>query len=151
MKLIIFFVAVCCTVVFFTACKKNDNTPLQQKLLVAGKWVLTACTATTNYLGNDTTIDVYATMDACEKDNIMTFANNGIATLDEGADVCPGKTQTSTATWFLLDNNTKIAIIDSNPDTMGLDVTSTQMQLTLAKLNTSGSPISYIYTYNNIR
>ncbi len=119
-------------------------------MLLAGKWVITASTATTNYMGKDTILDFYIAMDICEKDDVMTFAGNGTATMDEGANKCSWDNQIETATWVLLDNNTKIAIADSNPDTMGLDISNTQLKLTLTKPNSSGTPVTYVSTYKNI-
>ena len=148
MKMVTCFAVICCGLLLFATCKKKNNRPAEQKMLVAGKWQLTASTATTNIMGIDSTIDLLAD---CEKDNIMTFADNGAAALDEGANICTGKNQITTAPWVLLNNNTRLAIPDSNPDTFDLAITSTQLKLTETKPNTSGSPVTYISTFKNIR
>ena len=122
--------------VLFTACTKTVDTDKENggnantlstvgQLLVDGKWQLTARTATTQYRGKDTTADLYADMDDCEKDDFVQFASDGTVTRDENAVKCTGNPQSSTMTWKLMDNDTKIAIYDNNPDTLGLEVSST--------------------------
>lgn len=151
MKVVALYIALCgwC---LFAACKKSENNDsAEKKLLVAGKWLLSASTATTILSGMSFTTDLYATMDTCEKDNTITYAGNEFATVDEGANICPGKPQTASGRWFLLDNNTKIAIMDSNPDTMTLEISSVQMKLTIVKPNSSGTPVTFINTYKNIK
>lgn len=139
-----------CALLPFAACQKKDNTPAQKKMLEAGKWQIIGSTATTNYLGKDTTVDLFAGMDACEKDDIITFFGNSTTTIDEGANKCAWDNQVETAGWVLLENNTKIAIYDSNPDTMDYEISSTQLKLKITKANSSGVPVYYISTYKNI-
>lgn len=169
MKLTAMFVAaICCSFALFTACKKSDNqdnssnnnnntnnnTPAlsaRAQLLTAGKWQVSASTATLNYMGKDTTADIYPDMDECEKDDFIQFAADGTATKDENTNVCAGKSQVQHATWVLLNNDNKLAIIDSNPDTFDLEITSTQMILTQIAPNSSGTPVTWVDTYKNIK
>lgn len=102
-------------------------------------------------MGKDTTQDVYADMDACEKDDIFIFSANGIVVKDEHTNKCPDNPQSSDFTYKLLENYTKIAIYDSNPDTLDLEVTSNQFKLSKTSPNSSGIPITYTETYNNIQ
>lgn len=136
------------------ACSKgnnDDNMSPTKKILVAGKWQLSAYTATTSYLGQDTTIDLYSQMDECDKDDFMEFAANGTSTMDENTNKCPGYSQIEHATWALLNNDTKLAIVDSNPDTMDLEITSMEMKMKLTRSNSSGVPIIYKWTHKNIK
>jgi hypothetical protein len=158
MKLTGTFVAICCGVALFAACKKdnsnsnnNNNPSATAQTLEAGKWQLTAAVATLNYMGKDTSEDEYSKKDACEKDNFLIFASNGTVTVDEGANKCSGHSQTSTFPWALLDNDTRLALVDSNPDTVNLEITSTQMKLKLTAPNSSGDPVTYVETYKNIK
>lgn len=144
-------VALCCGVIFFAACKKKDNSSPKKKLLLAGKWQLSGRVATTTYMGKDTTIDVYPTTDACDKDDFILFADNGSGTVDENADKCADDQQIENFTWVLLNNDTRLAIMDSNPDTMDLEIASTQMQVKITTTNSSGVPLIYSETYKNIR
>jgi hypothetical protein len=154
MKATSVFIVVCWLLTDVMACKKdgNDsNTSPQQQMLVAGKWQMSAYTATINYLGIDSTADLYSQMDQCDKDDFTLFFASGTATLDENADKCPGDAQIETATWALLNNNTELVITDSNPDTMALDINSLQMKLTQVKPNSSGTPVTRVWTFKNIR
>jgi hypothetical protein len=163
MKLNGLFVAICCGILLFAACKKSDDnkdnsnttttTPQSAiaKLLEAGKWEMSAETATLNYMGKDTTIDVYKDLQACEKDDFVLFIDNGTSTKDENTNVCTGKPQVMTITWALLNNDTRLALVDSNPDTFDLDLSSTQMKIKQTKPNSSNVPVTYLFTYKNIK
>lgn len=155
MKLLTTCTAICCAIFLFAACKKKENNTnnysAQRKMLQAGKWQLSASTATTTYMGADTTMDLYSQLADCEKDDFLTFADDGKATIDESANKCAHDPQIETGSWVLLSSDTKLAIIDNNPDTMDLEITSTQMTLRQVKPNTSGNLITYIDIYRNIR
>lgn len=165
MRLTNTFITLCCGLTVLAACKKSDtnsnssnnnnsgnNTLTKTQLLVAGKWQLSASSATTNYRGKDTTIDTYSTMEQCDKDDFILFANDGTCTVDENANKCSYDAQIESFTWALLYNDTKLAIVDDNPDTMNVEeLTSTDLKLKLTKLNSSGTPVIALYTYKNIR
>lgn len=147
-----------CGIALFAACKKtddtdnkNNNTSAARQALEAGKWQMIAGTATINYMGKDTSIDIYSQMDECDKDDFMQFAADGKATMDENTNKCPDDAQVETATYALLNNDTKLAIVDSNPDTFDLEISTTQMKLKITKPNTSGTPVTTIQTYKNIK
>ncbi len=120
-------------------------------MLENGKWQLSAATATVSYMGKDTTADVYGQTDECDRDDFMTFAGNGRATVDEGANKCPDDKQTESAPWVLLNNDTKLAVVDDNPDTVDLEITSMQMKWKQIKPNSSGLPVTYVGIYKNIK
>ncbi len=155
MKLSNTFAVLCCSLVMMAACKKStnddDNKSATQKMLEAGKWQQSAQIASVNHMGVDTTIDLYAELDACEKDDFVLFAGNGTAVKDENTDKCAGSAQTVTILWALLDNDTRLALVDSNPDTFDVAITASQMTLTIIKPNTSGEPVTYMSTYQNIK
>lgn len=132
---------------------KDDSTPksAQRVLLESGKWRLTAYTATLNYSGADSTIDLYATMSECDKDDFLLFGANGKATMDEGANKCAYDAQIETAGWVLLNNDTKLVLADNNPDTMSLEISAMQMKLTQVKPNSSGVPVTYVNIFANIK
>ncbi len=151
-------------VLLFAACVKtvdpvdengggNNNNSLSTvgQLLVDGKWQLKASTATAQYMGKDTTADLYADMDDCEKDDFIQFASDGTVTRDENLEKCPGNPQSATLTWKLMENDTKIAIYDNNPDTLDLEVSGTEMKFKQTKTNTSGMPVTYFDVYKNIK
>ncbi len=145
----------CCSLALIAACKKNgdgNSMSSQKKLLTAGKWLITAGTVTTTHLGIDYTVDRYAPMDACDKDDFVLFATNGTGTIDESTDKCAADGQVESFKWALLDNDARLALIDSNPDTFTLaELTTTQMKIQTIKPNSSGDPVTSVWTYKNIK
>jgi len=150
--------------VFLAACTKSDNnnntsnnngnnnTSTPSQLLIAGKWQIVASTATTNYKGKDTTIDLYAAMNDCDKDDFILFANNGSGTIDENTNKCADDQQIETFTWALLNNDTRLALVDSNPDTVDVQsLTATEMKLKMTKPNSSGVDIITTQTLKNFK
>jgi len=156
MKIAEVFAALCFSLLLFTACKKREdgssNGSATARILEGGKWQMTAATATVNYMGEDTTVDLYSQMDDCDKDDFILFAANGNGTIDENTNKCIDDQQIENFSWMLLNNDTKLALIDSNPDTVAISqITASQMVLTQVKPNSSGSPVTTIRTYKNIR
>ncbi|MBS1780274.1 MAG: lipocalin family protein [Bacteroidetes bacterium] len=130
----------------------NNGNSTPSQLLVAGKWQMIAGTATTKYMGKDTTVDVYAETDDCDKDDFILFASNGTGTIDENTNKCADDQQVESFTWALLNNNTRLAVVDSNPDTMDVqELTATEMKLKEVSNNSSGTPIITVVTYKNIK
>ncbi len=159
MKLATTLATLCCGLLIYSACKKDDdnsngnnnnsNKTQAEQALETGKWQLTSSVLTTTYMGKDTTINY---LEDCEKDNLIQFMGNGSGTVDEGANVCSGQAQTGTFTWTLLNSDTKLAIIDNNPDTPDvLQLTATEMKLSLTKPNSSGTPVTNIRVYKNVQ
>lgn len=155
MKLTGVFIAVCCVMVLFVACNKKkdetNNTSAAAKMLVAGKWVPLASTATINYMGKDSTMDLYKQWDECDKDDFILFTDDGKGTIDESTNKCSDDQPVEHFSWVLLNNDTRLALIDSNPDTFDVEISSTQIKLKLVKPNSSGTPVTYNDTYKNIK
>jgi hypothetical protein len=86
------------------ACKKNndkDNTPAKTKteLISTGSWKFSTATVGGN--------NVAAFLQACQKDNILTFTSTGTGTIDEGTAKCnAGDPQTSPFTWNFASSET---------------------------------------------
>lgn len=150
MKLSATLVAVCCVAVLFAACSKSGNDSPTEKTLIDGRWQLSAITATMSYMGQDTTFDAYPMEEACKKDDIIRYRSNGKGTAEEGANVCPGHSKTVDFKWGLLDNDKRIYLIDSNPDTADLEANAAEMKLKFVKPNSSGVLVTAVYTYKNI-
>lgn len=157
--------ALCCGLALFAACTKSEekeptnnngtnNTPTlsaKAKLLVDGKWQLTAFIDSMYYMGEDTTIDLYPTMNACEKDNFVTFLSDGTANEDEGANKC-GNSQIETITWALLQNDTRLALVDNNPDTFDVvEISNAHLRFSATRKNSSGYNIYSVWTFKNIK
>jgi len=155
MKLVRFMAALGCILMIAQACKKsedNDNHSPARHNLLNGKWQMIAYTGSTTYMGKDTTTDLYAMMEPCDKDDFIIFADNGTCTQDENTDKCAKDAQVEHASWYLLDNDTKLAIIDDNPDTMSVvSLTANELKLQLVRANSSGMPITWTWTWKNIK
>lgn len=162
MKLTNIFTAICFSLVFFTACKKsenddknknNNNNPLSATALklVEGKWQLAADSGFTNYMGKDTTIDFYKDIDECKKDDFLTFVSNGTCINDENTNICTGHGQTQSGSWKLLENDTKLAIYDNNPDTSDLEISGNIMKLKTTWKSSAGNLVYETVTVKNIK
>lgn len=157
-----------CGIVLFAACKKdettpnnngnnnngNNNTKGKKELLVDGKWQITALSTTYNDGTGDTTIDSYADWDACMKDDFTTFSADGKGVNDEGATKCDATDpQTDNFTWSLIDNDTKIRIVEAGEDDDTSDIveiTATQIKLKEA-FNSQGVAGTTTITFKNIK
>lgn len=95
--------------IVFAACKKSDSggntVKTRNDTLTTGKWRMTAVTGSfTNPLnGHDTTVDIFASFDACAMDDYYIFLNTGHVTNDQGTVKCDstGPQQTDGGTWSL--------------------------------------------------
>jgi hypothetical protein len=121
----------------FTSCKKDDDKKEETTTAsIVGTWKLTAETVTVNIGGKDSTMDEYASLDPCEKDDLTRFnADNSLVSL-AGATKCnpndPGSEPSGN--WALLSSNTKLRVIDSgdttNADVLTLSNTTLKLKLT---------------------
>ncbi|MEO6832751.1 MAG: lipocalin family protein [Chitinophagaceae bacterium] len=150
-KSLIAFAAICC---LFTACKKSDSGGSSLSgtaALTNGKWKLTAATTSITVPGIPTqNMDIYGSMQACEKDNLLTFNANNTVTMDEGATKCdPSDPQTADAgTWTLsADNKTLTATATSGgSDVATLDGNTLALQTTTSA---GGGTSTVKYTYSH--
>ncbi len=81
----------------FSSCNKKDSPPppapkTKTELLVLGTWKFKGATS-----GGS---DISGALQACQKDNIMTFFTNGTGSVDEGPTKCnAGDPQTNPFSW----------------------------------------------------
>jgi hypothetical protein len=120
---------VICASVAFTSCKKDDDdknegTPSSS---IEGTWKTTAFTIT----GTDTTIDLYADMDACEKDNLLRFNADKTVTQLSGATKCDPSDPSSEdgGPWSMSSDNKKLTTTDGVYDVITLDDTTVKLQM----------------------
>jgi len=105
MKKIIFTgLAFSTLLLFIVSCQKDsDNPKTKTELLTMASWKFSSATASG--------IDVSAALQACQKDNIYTFATGGTGTADEGATKCnAGDAQNAPFTWSWQSNETILQI-----------------------------------------
>ncbi|MGB0391683.1 MAG: lipocalin family protein [Salibacteraceae bacterium] len=124
------------------SCKKDDDnggsdgtSVSKAGLLTSSGWVTTSIEATfPDPIG---TMDVFATFDDCEKDDIMIFKSDKSIVADEGATKCdPNDPQTESAgTWELTSNDTKLRIDDAGyvDEFDIITLTSSQMSIQITE------------------
>ena len=158
MKKIHFALAIAASALFVTSCtdkSKDDETvtpkaKTKTELITAGKWQMSAGTLTMTENGKDTTYDFFADMEACTKDDFMTFGADGKGTEDEGATKCdPSDDQTTAGTWSFYQNETKlITTTDGDADTADIvELTESTLKL---KFSEPTLQMSSMLTYKRI-
>lgn len=113
------------------SCKKDDDgdsssPKTKTDFLTQNDWNIKAATispAFVNPITNETVTDFYSLMDACDKDDILKFAKDGVHTLDEGATKCDANDpQSETGTWEFQDSETKIKVtVDNETNVMTIE------------------------------
>jgi hypothetical protein len=131
----------------FSACKKEDGKTEAPKVsgstLLTGKdWRISAITVTSP----GGTIDIFATLDPCEKDDLMEFLANGNVVTKAGATKCdPTDPDTEPGgLWALLQSDTKFRVIDG--DTTLFDVV--ELSATNFRVRSTENDNGVIYTNN---
>ena len=133
----------------FTSCKKDDdggsNSASAKENLTTGQWRMTANSVTTSMSGGgSSTNDVFATYDACEKDDLTKFEAAGGVTVDEGASKCNSSDPQSysAGTWALENNNATLALTDGSTERFKIDeLNSASLKISKDTTITSG-PLS---------
>lgn len=110
----------------FQSCKKDDDgdaggggtAVTKAGLLTSGGWILKSMEA--DFPAPIGTMDMYALMDECDKDDIMTFKSDKTTLGDEGATKCdPNDPQTTgTGTWELTSNDTQLEVTEDGETTV---------------------------------
>jgi hypothetical protein len=146
-----------CGAAMFAACKKDSDNPVTtpktvKDYLTEGKWQLESQITTEVVNGVSTSHNEYDSLQACEKDNFMTFGANGKVYSDEGAMKCSSSNPQvdSTTTWALL-SDTKMAVTDGGyTDTLDVAATATSFQFTIKETDSAYSYTS-VMKYKNIK
>ena len=91
-------------ITLFSSCKKDDPTPTctLSSTSILGTYKTTGATTQAN--AQAPIVDDYATWDACEKDDLVTFSTGGVFTTSEGATSCTPPTDAFTGNWTLSGN-----------------------------------------------
>ncbi|MCG9880106.1 MAG: hypothetical protein MH472_05855 [Bacteroidia bacterium] len=130
-----FAIALAALAMSFSACKKDETTTETPKvsgasLLVGKDWRVTGITMTSP----GGTIDIFAAMDACDKDDLQEFLSTGNIIEKQGASKCdPSDPDTAPGGfWALLNNDTKLRIIDGDTTTADVvELTANNLRLRL--------------------
>ena len=134
-----------------SSCSKDeDSGPSKTELIVSGAWKFNKSGVDVN---NDGFIDAPVPpgyIVDCDKDNTLTFKNDGSGTLDEGANKCdPANPQTSPFTWSFKNGETYInfsvpVMTGFNGDLKIVKLTSTELNLSKEVIVGSSPPIYVI-------
>ncbi|HVX48717.1 MAG TPA: hypothetical protein VHB48_01120 [Chitinophagaceae bacterium] len=132
----LFFAFFMCLVA--AACKKDNNSQSDEAILTSGKWQMSD--ASVMLPGSPISVDVYDSIPTCIRDNFYVFAPGGTATIDEGATKCgDSDPQTTTGSWKLLENNTKLQALDP--------LTGASANFTLLEINSNDMKVQDTATY----
>ena len=110
-------------VLTFSACKKDNPAPPTNTELISRNWKITAVNGTFPPLPS---VDLYAQLPACEKDNVVQVKSDGTYLVDEGSTKCaPTDPQTvETGNWSFTNNETKLNILGESFDIISLSATT---------------------------
>jgi hypothetical protein len=142
-----FAILVTFSLLVFTGCSKDDPAPpakTKTELVSTSTWKFSAAT-----VGGT---DVSGFLQACQKDNIITFAAAGTGTLDEGPLKCNGSDpQTSPFTWNFLSSETQLfvsATLFTGGSSTFTIVSLTATQLVLSQnITVSGTTQNAVVTF----
>ncbi len=131
-------------VVLFSSCKKDDPTPTCTLSATSILGIYKTTGATTQANAQAQIVDDYATWDACEKDDLVTFSAGNILTSSEGLTSCNPPTDPFSANWSLSGNTLSISF-------MGFAINSTISEFTCNGFKlTSVDPISGEITVSTV-
>jgi hypothetical protein len=116
--------------VFVTSCKKDKT---NAELLSSKSWTLVSLTVdppiAVPFPTPTTYTDVYATLEACEKDDLVKFNTGGIVTFDEGTTKCnPAAPQTVGGTYSI--NSTETIVTVNSQDWNIVELTDSKLKVT---------------------
>lgn len=127
-------------------CSKDDDDKKEDEKSssIVGTWKITAQTFTTSFGGQSSTVDQYAQLDPCEKDNLIKLDANGTATNLPGATKCdPSEPNSEPAgTYVMQNNNTKMMMIDMG-DTTVADVITLNTTTLSIKMSEEDQGVTY--------
>lgn len=127
--------------VLFSGCKKDETKPVgttsKVPTLTAKDWLLIASKG--EALG--TTFDIYEKMEACLKDNLTKYNTDNTITVKSGVVKCvPNEPASfSGGGWVLLENESKIRIINMGDTSIWAFATLNATTLKLVYTDNSGS------------
>lgn len=148
MKKILFYFLFLAPVTFLLTSCGDDDPVLTNSDLILGTWSLTA--ATIDPPPFTTGPDLFATYDACDKDDLLTFESGDAVKLDEGATKCnDSDPQTITGTYaFNPDETILTHTLDGT--TVSLDVTTldANTMVLVEKITAAGVENTLTFTYS---
>ncbi|OQP47088.1 hypothetical protein A4H97_06120 [Niastella yeongjuensis] len=114
--------------------KKSDENNTKMQLITSATWKYdTAAIADDN--GKPVSALPPGSIDACQKDNTITFKSDSTGTLNEGALMCSGSSQNTSFKWWFKDNGNTLYSPDPifggfNGDVKVIELTATKLRVT---------------------
>ena len=135
--------------------KNSDPTPATKlsantTLLTTPKWRISAVVGTTTFGGQTTTVDGYANLQSCQKDNFIKFNADLTAVSDEGATKCSSSApQSKQGTWSFNATETQITTVDPSvpAGSVGNTIVADVLQLTASTLQVKTTTTQTISGY----
>jgi hypothetical protein len=124
------------TAVVLHSCKKDDDkkeeTPATS---IEGTWKATAQTLTVSFNGQDSTMDMFADAEPCEKDDLLRFNADKTVTNLPGATKCdPNEPASSSGgSWAMSSDNKKLTLDDGGAvvaDVVTLNASTLKIKIT---------------------
>jgi hypothetical protein len=149
----------CCSaaILFTLSCsKKEERVTMRTEMLTKGQWQITSLVSEYRINGQTTTMDLYAAIPDCEKDNLFTFNLDGTATTDEGPTKCdPNGPQTYVnvgSRWKLITADTELKVSDTSKTVISTIVSLTKEGMVLQyEKNENDIPTTVTTEYRHIQ
>lgn len=130
----------------YLAVYEKFTMPTKLQLLTANPWKVTAQKVEITQNGTTTTVDNYANLDACNRDNFMIFQPGGTGITDEGPTKCnPGAPQTTPFSWAFNGAETHLELTE-NGSTSSYEIVMLSANMLTIKTTISDSGIFAIIT-----
>jgi len=131
-------------ITLFSSCKKDDPTPTctLNATSILGTYKTTGATTQAN--AQAPIVDDYATWDACEKDDLVTFSAGNILTTNEGATSCNPPTDPFSANWALSGNTLTISFMGFASNATISDFTCNGFKITTVDATTGEISVSTV-------
>ena len=129
----------------FTSCDKDSPAKTKTQLITQSSWKVKSATVNGNPYS----------LQACQQDNIYTFASTGSGTTDEGATKCNGgDPQTTSFTWSFQTNETLILfsspLFTGGSNTVNLiSISETELVISIAISPGPGPTFNVVVTFQH--
>lgn len=139
-----------CATMAISSCKKDDDDKKEETTTTAasveGTWKMTAQTLTMSSGGQTETEDMYADLEACEKDDLTRLSADKKVTHLAGATKCDPSDPDSEAggTWSLSADGKKLTLDDGGPEVYDVVLLDSKT----CKLRISDTDMGVTYTMN---
>jgi hypothetical protein len=150
--------AVMLLAISFSACEKETQQINKSKtaLLTEGSWRLTEAYSDTEENGVPHTINVYDSLESCEKDNLTIFGTDNKVTIDEGPTKCDefDPQKWSIEKWVLV-SNTQLELTDIHSsaryEATILELSETRLHIRVSGTADDGNRFRNSFKYEKVQ